>query len=524
MITRKASLILTILILGQYAFSQSVTFTIDPGKKAQTIDNIGASGAWFSEGIGKYWPDEKKERLAELLFAQSFDKSGNPLGIGLSAWRFNIGGGTAEQGDSSGIDNPVKRVECFLSPGGTYHWNNQQGYLWFVKKAVAYGVKDLIAFSNTPPVQFTKNGLGFKTEKNYETNLKEDRYGDYASFLATVIQHFDQEGIHFRFVSPVNEPQWDWSAQFGHMNQEGSPWHNKDIYKIAVSLDSALSSKNLATKILIPEAGILTYLYDGNNHASKQVQNFYSPGSSLYLGNLQHLYPVIEGHSYFTDFGDSNIITVRNKLKDTAAKYNVPFWQSEYCMLGEGYKEGAKGKVSGIDCALFLAKIIYHDLVIANASAWHFWNSFEPGSAEFDSRYYLVALNNNALNTAGDFAVTKNLWALGNYSRFIRPGMQRVITSRSDGLNDRQAAKEVMLAAFTGRDKIVVTVINYSTVQKEINLEIPGVKKIRSLEQFVTAAGVDDNMKRYPLDSVKKISLKPRSVSTIVLAIQAKQD
>jgi len=524
MIKGVVCIIFITLFTGQHLFGQSLTFTIDLKTKAQTIDNFGASGAWFSEGIGKYWADEKKERMAELLFSQNFDKSGNPLGIGLSAWRFNIGGGTTEQGDSSGIDNPVKRVECFLSPDGTYNWNKQQGYLWFTKKAASYGVKDLIAFSNTPPAQFTKNGLGFKTEKDFQTNLKEDKYDEYATFLATVMQHFDKEGIHFRFISPVNEPQWDWSDKFGHASQEGTPWHNEDIYKITQSLNNALISKNLSTKMLITEAGVLTFLYEGKNHASRQIQSFYDSGSKLFLGNLKQLYPVIEGHSYFSDFSDTNIISVRQKIRDTAAKYNVPFWQSEYSMLSDGYKEGAKGKISSIDCALFLAKIIYHDLVISNASAWHFWNSFEPGSPEFDSRYNLIALKNNALNTEGDFTVTKNLWALGHFSRFIRPGMQRVITSRSDGFTNMQAAKDIMLVAFASKDQIVVTVINYSSQQRDINLALNGVKKIKSLRQYVTTGGADDNMKNYPIESIKKILLKPRSIATIVIEINPKRD
>lgn len=512
--------ILLIVMLSSYTvFGQPVTFTIDLGKKAQTIENIGASGAWFTEGIGKYWPAAKRERMAELLFSKAFDKSNNPLGIGLSAWRFNIGGGTAEQGDSSGISNPVKRVECFLSPDGNYDWNKQQGYRWFTKKAADYGVKDLIAFSNTPPVQFTKNGLGFRTEKDYETNLKEDRYGDYATFLATVLQHFEKEGLHFKYISPVNEPQWDWSAKFGKMNQEGSPWHNKDIYRITVSLDSALASKKLATKILVPEAGDLTYLYKGNNHASSQIQSFYAPGSRYYVGNLEQVHPVIEGHSYFTDKGDTTLISVRKNVKDTAARYQVPFWQSEYCMLGDGYKEGAKGRIPAMDCALFLAKIIYHDLAVANASAWHFWNSWEPGSGEVDTRYYLLALKNNALNTEGDFTVTKNLWALGHFSRFIRPGMQRVIIERSDGFNDYEAAQDIMLAAFAGAGQLVVTVINYSHHQREINLEIPGVKKTGGFRQFVTTANEKDNMTKYPLQSLGKISLQPRSIATITVEL-----
>ena len=144
---------------------QPVIFKIDIKNKAQVIENFGAAGCWFSEGIGKYWPEQKKEQIAEWLFSKSFDNKGNPNGIGLSAWRFNIGGGTAEQGDSSGIKDFRKRVESFQNPDGSYDWNKQAGYIWFVKKAKSYGVENLIAFSNTPPVQFTQNGRGFKLKK-----------------------------------------------------------------------------------------------------------------------------------------------------------------------------------------------------------------------------------------------------------------------------------------------------------------------------------------------------------------------
>lgn len=496
--------------------AQSVTFTINIKKKAQTIDNIGASGAWFSEGIGQYWPAAKKERMAELLFGKGFDTSGNPLGIGLSAWRFNIGGGTAEQGDSSGIGTAVKRVECFLSPDGSYNWNKQQGYMWFVKKAASYKVENLIAFSNTPPVQFTKNGLGFKLAKDYETNLREDKYGAYAGFLASVIKHFDGEGLHFNYISPVNEPQWDWYNKFGKMNQEGSPWHTADIYKITASLDSALSAKKLSTKILIPEAGILTALYEGNGHASKQVQQFFAPNSENYVGHLAHINPVIEGHGYFTDLGDTGIISVRKKVWETAKTYHVPFWQSEYSMLGNGYKEGQQGNISAMDCALFLAKMIYHDLVVAHASAWHFWNAWEPGPADVDTRYFLLALKNNALNTDGDFAITKNLWALGHYSRFIRPGTKRIITKRTDGLNDIQTAKGVMLSAFANGNKLVVVAVNYAQVPKTISLKVKNMNIKKPLKQYTTTAANGDDMKASVLNKLKQIVLPPRSITTIV--------
>lgn len=510
-------LLLLVLFFTGNIFSQSIQFTIDVNKQAQVIDNIGSSGAWFTEGIGKSWPSAKKERLAELLFSKQFDAKGNLLGIGLSTWRFNIGGGTAEQGDSSGISNPVKRVASFLAPDGSYDWSKQEGYIWFVKKAAAYKVENLIAFSNTPPVQFTKNGLGFNLQKDYVTNLKEDKYTAYADFLVSFLAHFNAEGIHFNYVSPVNEPQWDWSAKFGKMNQEGSPWHNKDIYSITEKLDSALSARKLSTKILLPEAGMLTYLYEGSGAASRQIQQFYSPASMYYTGKLHHVLPVIAGHSYFSENGDSALVNIRTRVRDTAAKYSVPFWQTEYCMLGDGYKDGKKGKVSSMDCALFLSKVIHHDFAVANATAWHFWNSWEPGSAEHDTRYYLIALQNNPDNTTGDFTITKNLWALGHYSRFIRPGMYRVITQRSDGVNEMEATKGIMLSAYTNKKEIVVVAINYKDQAQTIDLKIPQKKKWRSLQQYTTTAAIGDDMKPEVLHSLQQINLPARSITTFIV-------
>lgn len=306
------------------------------------------------------------------------------------------------------------------------------------------------------------------------------------------------------------------------MNQEGSPWHNKDIYRIAVKLDSALTAKQLKTKILVTEAGDLKSLYSGSNHASKQLQQFYAKDSKLYIGNLQQLHKVIEGHSYFTDFGDSTILQVRKNLSDTATKYNIPFWQSEYSMLGDGYKEGSKERRSSMDCALFLAKMIHHDFTVANATAWHFWNAWEPGRADMETRYNLIALKNIADHHSADYTVTKNLWALGHYSRFVRPGMKRIVTNRSDGLHDLQAAQDIMLTAFTDEESIIVVAINYTSNTKEIKLELPGVKKVHALTQFVTSESSKDNMSKYSLSSLKQIVLQPRSITTFIIELGAK--
>jgi len=529
--------VLLFILLPVYGFSQGkqeVVFTIQLNNTAQTIRNIGASGCWYSEEIGKDWPLAKKQRMAEVLFSRSFNKNGQPKGIGLSAFRYNIGGGTTEQGDSSGIDEPARRVECFLSPGGIYHWNKQVGYTWMLQQAKNYGVENLIAFVNSPPVQFTKDGLGYKLAKDYVTNLKEDKYNDYANFLAEVVKHFDGASLHFNYISPVNEPQWDWSGVPGQAKQEGSPWTNTEIYKTVTALNTSLSKQKLSTKILVTEAGMLTHLYDANgaNGATgRQVATFFNPSSALYVGGLSNITPVIEGHGYFTEVGNRQTITVRSRLRDTVKKYGdgLEFWQSEYCMLGDGFKDGMKvRKRSAIDCALFLAKVIHTDFTVANATAWHYWNSFEPGPADSNTLYYLVALNRNrATDTANLYTITKNAWALGHYSLFVRPGMMRIETGRNDGKDTMAAAEDIMISAFrdSASNNVVVNVINYTTEDRNVELVLNGLmanKTLRLTGHYVTSAKEGDDMKPYLVTSSKgtandaHVVLPARSISSFI--------
>jgi len=492
---------------------------VDFNKKAQVIENIGSSGCWFSEGIGKYWPSDKKERIAELLFSKSFDLKGQPLGIGLSAWRFNIGTGTLEQGDKSGIKDFRKRSDSFLNADGTYNWTKQAGYRFFLQKAKDYGVETLIAFSNSPPVPYTKNGLGYKTEKDYKSNLKPNAYADFAKFLSTVVQHFDQIGLHFDYVSPVNEPQWDWSHPYMEADQEGSAWTNEEIFKLAQTLNTEFEQAKLTSKIIVPEAGMLTYLYGGTGQASNQIQNFFGRSSPFYTGNLKHVSNAVAGHSYFTESNNEVLINTRKHLADTAAKYGVRYWQSEYSMLADGFKEGQKTDRSAMDCALFLSKVIHADLTIGNARAWQFWNAYEPGSAFINTRYYLIALEADADFKNGSFSPTKNLWALGHFSRFVRPGMTRLFTANTV-FGQVQSDQALLTSAYVDRlGEMVLVAINYGTKDKWIKIDhINATRSYKKAIRYLTTSAEQMNMVPEKIGNLKdQILLPARSISTFVL-------
>lgn len=496
---------------------KAITVTIATDKAVQVINNFGASGAWYSEPVGRYWADSIKERMAESLFSKGFDASGNPLGIGLSAWRFNIGGGTMEQGVESGIDNEWRRAESFLQKDGSYDWTKQPGYLWFTRRAKTFGVENLIAFCNTPPVFFTKNGLGYKTEKDFVSNLKPSSYIDYAKFLKTALEHFEKSGLPFQYISPVNEPQWDWYSEKGKAKQEGSPWTNKEIFTITKLLDSTIARSKQSTRILIPEAAELNFLLPGQEPAGNQVKVFFDNASPFSVVEMNRVSKVIAGHSYFTDKGDSARIELRKKIAIATKAAGIGFWQTEYSMLGDGFKEGKSGAISEIDCALFLAKVIHDDLVYANAAAWQFWNSWEPGSHKENTRYYLIALKPAQDWQSGSIAITKNLWALGHYSRFIRPGMQRLFVSIDDNLSDVQRAQQLMVSAFgdSGTSRKVAVAINYSVLEKVINFK--NIPLDRLPRVYITSGTPSDNLRLdNSLFKDGQMYIPARSIATIV--------
>ena len=62
-------------------------FEIDTRAPLQTIDGFGASDAWSMQHIG-LWPDSVRLQTADWLFSTENDSKGQPLGIGLSIWRF----------------------------------------------------------------------------------------------------------------------------------------------------------------------------------------------------------------------------------------------------------------------------------------------------------------------------------------------------------------------------------------------------------------------------------------------------
>ncbi len=465
------------------ANDENIRVVINTEKVYQRIEGFGASDCWTMQFVGKNWPLKKREAIADLLFSKKMDKYGNPKGIALSQWRFNIGAGTAEQGKKSEIQSPWRRAECFFNADGTYDWNKQSGQQWFLKAAKDRGVEKLLAFNNSAPIFFTKNTKGFSPGGS-SYNLQQDKYDDYALFLSNVYEHFEKEGLGFDYVSPFNEPQWDWKAP---ATQEGSPAHNEDIAKEIRELSPLLVNKLPDLKIVIPEAAQLQFLYSKDEekyvNRNSQIDAFFKDSEATCVNDLPNLQKAVLGHSYFTTSDPDTLIEVRENLRDYLKK-NYPFleyWQSEYCIL-EKHKDIGDGnhRDLGMATALYVARVIHSDLVYGNASLWAWWTALTA----VDYKDGLVYIDRggkdpfkrdkvDSLMYDGVYHDSKLLWVLGNYSRFIRPDMYRFKVDLDPNLSPKEQLENLMISGYKTMDdkKLVFVIINYSLQDKNLSFK-----------------------------------------------------
>ena len=502
---------LIIALFCQFSFGQNTAnlkVIITPEIEYQTIHNFGASDAWTTQFVGD-WPIEKKNAIADLLFGLELDATGSPKGIGLTAWRFNIGGGSAEQGELSKIKDPWRRAEGFLQNDLSYNWKSQSGQQWFLTAAKQRGVKDFIGFVNSPPVQLTKSKKAFPSDAK-SSNLAKENYKAYAVFLAEVVKNLKSNlNVEFKYISPFNEPQWDWIKG----SQEGSPWNNDELAEATKVIDEVFEKENITAKLELSEAGSIDYLTSEKkrfNNRSNQIDAFFNPESTNYVGNLKAVASKFAGHSYFTTWEISKLKSQREKIAQKLQEYpNLEYWMTEYCVLENNEEIRGKGKGLGMKTALYVSRIIHSDLTISNASAWHWWIALSA----YNYKDGLIYVDKKSED--GEFVDSKLLWALGNYSRFIRPEAKRIKVDYNDLNSIENLQKGLLVSAYKNIDNsIVVVIVNQQENEMPVDLLMDGISNFKSLKMYTTNETLD--LKNVEITKNKPFMVTGNSVNTLI--------
>lgn len=506
----KKALIPILLILS--VVGRAADFTIEVRQPRQTILHFGASDAWSMQFIGLWENEAEQEQIADWLFSTRCDEQGKPLGIGLSIWRFNLGAGSAEQGNKAQI-NPSTRTECFLTENGTYDWTKQAGQRKFLRMAKERGVPHFLAFLNSAPVYFTQNGLATNTGRGGTINLREDCYDDFARFMATAMKGIEEhDGIHFDYICPVNEPDghWNWLGP----KQEGSPATNREIARLVRETGKEFKRQGLKTQIIVDESSDLRCLlgtHQTNWERGYQIRTFFSEDSTAtYLGEVPNVPRLMVGHSYWTNTPIPYMREIREQLRDTIAKYGLKFWQTELCIMSNDEEIGGGGGYDfTMKTALYVARVIHHDLVFADAESWSWWRAVGG-----DYKDGLIRVYSDRQMSRGHAVDSRLLWALGNYSRFVRPGAIRHEVSSSEQFDPYG----VMCSAYRNTDgQWVAVVINYSQSEQDFSLRLSDTS-VGRWQMYRTSDVEGETLK--PVGQTQgQVSLPPRSITTFVLMI-----
>lgn len=300
---------------------------------------------------------------------------------------------------------------------------SNQGQLKIAKEAVKYGVT--VWASPWSPVRSWQKKIGTDSKGGDELGFNFDYAEKWAKLLADYSRDMVKAGVPLFAISAQNEPD---GRNFNHMTADEIVRWVRDYLGPAM--------EGTGVKIIAPET-VNWYSFPSYKTAILKDEK-----ASAYI-------PIIATHEY----GGSP------KAYPEIAQAGKEFWQTEI------YEDLNKTDM-GINSAVNTAVMMHEAIVIAGVNAWHYWWVHGPtGTSLFP---------NNSSTPA------KRLWAMGNYSRFVRPGYYRVKATDAPASN-------VMVTAYkdTSNTRLVVVAINKNTSTVPLNIKIDGAAPI-SYVPYVT--------------------------------------
>lgn len=444
--------------------------SVYPDEEYQVIEGFGASAAWWAQDVGG-WKSVRDE-IMELLYGKS--------GIGLNIYRYNLGAGTSDGRKKGTYNDGWRKTRSFISDDGSIDYTLDENAVWCMKKAVELGADNVVFFSNSAPDTMTKNGKAqgdvLSSGEKAKTNLSAEKYLDFANYALNAVTHFRNEGIPVTAISPINEPQWDWTG-----GQEGCHFELNEMIALYKVFHEEMQNRSLADSL---ELSMLEY---GQWYGTGLIECINALTSDEILKNCFH---TIDAHSYWTTATDKSGINQWLNKNHSDLKRRVTEWT-----------EMTNGRDVTMDSALIMANTVFDDLTILSATSWSYWIAVSC----YDYRDGLIYVN-TANRT---YETTKRLYAFGNFTRFIEKDSVRV-ASKSSNSNLRSTA-------FTSDTSMTVVLINNDTEPMHIQLDTRGNIKYNNMSVYVT-----DN--EHNLESIysdvevsNTVILPAQSVCTIIL-------
>jgi len=420
--------------LNVFTFARAqLSITIDSSLQYQHVDGFGISASFqrAQQICGKYGlSPTNRTKVLDLLFS-------NTTGASLTILRNGIGSANSSSLDYMNSIQP-------LSPGSPaaapfYNWDgSDSGQVWLSQVAASYGVKTFAADAWSAPGYMKTNNDDTQGGSLCGVTNTFCTTGDwrqaYADYLVQYLSYYAAAGINVTHVGFVNEPELH--ERYASMISNST--QSADFLRV---LAPTLKAAGLDTKITCCDAA-------GWKSQARMLAGIQAAGAESLIG-------VVTSHGYSSPLNGT--------LNTT-----LPVWQTEWSDLhgnwtDDWYFNHTAGE--GLTWAVTIQKAFTE----SNISAFIYWQGAE-----------MTGKNTALIRLAGDsYEVSKRLWAMAQFSRFVRPGAVRI---DAEGGNE-----EVHVSAFTNSDGVVtVQVINNSTNATDIELIFDGGKIPASLKSFLT--------------------------------------
>jgi O-glycosyl hydrolase len=359
-------------------------------------------------------------------------------------------------------------VRTGISPVST-EWSTHVNAL---KTAKSYGsgVK-ILASPWTAPAAWKTN--------NSRTNggkLRTDYYDDYANHLNGYVQQMRSQGVTIDVTSVQNEPDW-------HPDYDSMDWSGTELRTFLCGQGARVQN----TRLMVAEAVNLNYAY-----TDPTLNDTCARDAIGYIG----------GHLYGTEAAG------RLAPYPLAARHGKPVWMTEWNFHeadGAGSAIwGDPGNQAVWNETLDTVMRTVHRSMEANWSAYIWW---------YGKRYYsLIGDGESAYGTVAG-APLKRGYAFSQFSRYVRPGYQRVALARS------AKATPLEVTAYQGDGKVTLVILNRSTsAVDDAVIQVP--QNVTRAEHYLTsrtanAAGQPTSVNGGQVT----VDVGARSISTVVLTL-----
>ncbi|MGB2568983.1 cellulose binding domain-containing protein [Micromonospora citrea] len=391
-------------------------------------------------------------------------------GFGAATWIWGNGTwSTAETQTLVGLGPDqlgLSIVRTGISPVSS-EWSTQVAALR-TAKSYGSGVK-ILASPWTAPAAWKTNNSRINGGK-----LRTEYYDDYANHLNSYVQYMRNQGVSVDVTSVQNEPDW-------HPDYDSMDWSGTELRNFV--RDHGARVQN--TKLMVAEAVNLNY-----NYTDPTLNDSTARNNIGYIG----------GHLYGTEAAG------RLRSYPLADQHNKPVWMTEWNLHaadGSGSNIwGNPGNQTVWNETLDDIMRTVHRSMESNWTAYVWW---------YGKRYYSFIGDGEPAYGTSAGAPLKRGYAFSQYSKFVRPGYQRVALTKST------KATPLEVTAYTGGGRTTLVILNRSTSAVD-NAVIQVPQNITRAEHYLTSQNANAASQPVRVNGGQvTVNVGARSISTVVL-------